>query len=270
MPEGPEVENMRRRIAPLGGQRVSIRVTRDGNKFITAEQAKPYQNQKVTEVQRVGKRIGILFEDQSVITVGAGMSGNWHQQDINAGPLPHEMFSLSAPDIGKRFTFTDVRCYGFVKPGDSTWKKNLGIDFMDPQLAEDGIGETLKKRYRARRKDLEIKVALLDQSVIAGIGNVYASELLWHLKVHPETKVSAFSEFEQLGKLTHWMLNLALNGKGVRSSHTPVRYKRRGSAPHGYTMEAYGLTGNACSRCGTSIEQSVLGGRSTFWCPTCQ
>ena len=269
MPEGPEVENMRRRIDSLRDQTVSIRVVRD-NKFITAKQAEPYQNRKVVEVQRVGKRMGIIFDNQSVITVGAGMSGNWHKVPLDTEPLPHEMFSLAAKDLGERFVFTDVRCYGFVKPDDSKWNAGLGIDFMDTQLNADGIGKTLKAKYQAKRKDIEIKVALLDQTMIAGIGNVYASELLWHLKVHPETLVSVFDKFEELGKQTYWMLNLALSGKGVRAQHTPIRYKRRGASPRGYTMEVYGLTGNECSRCGTKIKQSVLGSRSTFWCPTCQ
>lgn len=264
MPEGPEVERMRQRIAGLAGQTVTLSVARDGKKFMSSQQAAPYQNHKVVEVARRGKRLGIVFDNNLVIAVGAGMSGSWRVSKLGSEPHKHEMFALESAQQGLRYAFTDVRCYGFVKPTDSHWADDIGVDFTSSELLEDGIGDRLKQRYQSKTKRLPIKAALLDQSIIAGIGNIYASELLWELQVHPETLPANFTKYAELAQRCHNMLLRAVNGKNS------VDQSSRHVTPGGFVMQVYDRAGEPCSRCGTKISHSRLVGRSTYWCSTCQ
>lgn len=266
MPEGPEIERMRLALEPeLTDRVVNVRVLMKHKKFpLVAGQHHIY------DVERVGKRLGIHAGTQTLI-VGAGMTGRWRVAAPSASPVKHDIFELVRDD-GSRVVYNDVRRFGSASwVPHSEWRAGLGIDFADTRLAvaNRAMQEYLREQYKSLAKR-PIKVALLDQSRIAGIGNVYASELCWHLRVHPERPIAKFDRWRALGVATHRILCCAVRGKGMRDGRATVKYQHRPVPRGGYTVEVYDQTGQPCSRCGTPIASAELGGRSTYWCPTCQ
>lgn len=264
MPEGPEIERMRRRIAPtLAGEEVEVRGILTHKKFLRANYR---ESVVVRRVERVGKRIGILLTDKRVLMVGAGMTGYWRIQKGDARQ-PHDLFELVRPD-NVRAVYSDTRRFGSATWSTrDEWSADLGIDFTDGRLLH---AQHLLQDLFPKNSARPIKPALLDQSKIAGIGNVYASELLWHLRVHPERAIRDFDRWRALGVGTRRILMSAVNGKGVRDGRATVKYQARPTVKGGYTMEVYDQTGCPCSRCETPIESMQQAGRSTYWCPTCQ
>lgn len=270
MPELPEVETVRSRLEPMlighALTKVEILDGRLTRPFDPAEVAAELEGERVTAVERRGKYLIFRFESGLVLLVHLRMTGGF--QNARNGDKRH-VRAVVRLDDGSDVTYRDVRRFG-------TWLV-LRDDQLDPYLAarlgEEPLDETfstaaLTERLRNRRAP--IKAALLDQRTIAGVGNIYADEALWRARIDPRRAAGELTASE-LRKL-HRGIRDALRAGIARQGATLRDYR----APDGsagrmqHEFKVYGRGREPCSRCGTPIEKTRLGGRGTWFCPHCQ
>jgi formamidopyrimidine-DNA glycosylase len=198
--------------------------------------------------------------------------GAGHPSDSLIGKLPDKstrvVFTL---DNGSKLFFNDQRKFGWVKLLPTAEVPN--IDFMrkvGPEPLEASFtAEQFVERLQ-RRKNTNIKAALLDQTVVAGVGNIYADESLWGAKIHPATLVKNVSR-QKLSTLfteLQYVLNLAIQ-KGGSSNHTYVNAEGKKGSYMDFAR-VFRREGQACPRCGTTIIKLRVAGRGTHICPRCQ
>lgn len=198
--------------------------------------------------------------------------GAGHPNDSLVGQLPDKStrVTLTFQDNSQLF-FNDQRKFGWMKLYPTPEVPN--IDFMQtvgPEPLEDTFTPQVLFDRLQRRKNTSIKAALLDQTVLAGVGNIYADESLWGAKIHPATLVKNITEKQValLHKELQFVLNLAIE-QGGSSNHTYVNAEgKKGSYMH--FARVFRREGKACPRCGTTIEKSKVAGRGTHTCPACQ
>jgi formamidopyrimidine-DNA glycosylase len=201
------------------------------------------------------------------IRFGAG-----HPSDSLVGPLPDKStrVTLTFTDKSKLF-FNDQRKFGWVRLLPTVEIPQL--DFfkkVGPEpLADDFSWRVFKERL-LRRRNTNVKVALLDQSVVAGVGNIYADESLWGAKIHPATMVRdlADKDFKALHKALVAVLQLSID-KGGSSNHTYVDAEGRKGSYMSFA-NVFRREGQPCNRCGTTIIKTRVAGRGTHTCPHCQ
>ncbi len=203
-------------------------------------------------------------DKSSEVRFGAG-----HPSDSLVGQLPdkstHVEFTFTD---GSKLFFNDQRKFGWVRLLPTAEVPN--IDFMrkvGPEPLSDQFASGEFASRLQRRKNTSIKAALLDQTVIAGVGNIYADESLWGAKIHPATLVRNVSvqKLRTLYTELRYVLNLAIE-KGGSSNHTYVNAEgKKGSYMH--FARVFRREGLACPRCGTTIVKLRVAGRGTHICP---
>lgn len=283
MPELPEVETVRRGLSELIIGRVIKAEQHDTEKGFpnaTADVAAFLISATVIDVRRRAKVLMIdLSTDYSLLIhlkmtgqlvyVGTTRFGAGHPNDSLVGELPDKStrVTLTFADDSKLF-FNDQRKFGWMRLMPTVEIPN--IDFMrkvGPEpLSQEFTANDFMQRL-ARRPKTNIKAALLDQSVIAGIGNIYADESLWGAQVHPKRLVSSLTE-QQMTTLYHEMrevMNLAVE-KGGSSNHTYVNAEGKKGSYMNFAR-VFRREGLPCPRCGTVIEKIRVAGRGTHFCP---
>jgi formamidopyrimidine-DNA glycosylase len=198
--------------------------------------------------------------------------GAGHPNDSLIGQLPDKStrVTLTFKDNSQLF-FNDQRKFGWMKVYPTPEVPN--IDFMvkvGPEPLEEAFTPQILFDRLQRRKNTSIKAALLDQTVLAGVGNIYADESLWGAKIHPATLVKHITaeQVALLHKELQFVLNLAIE-QGGSSNHTYVNAEgKKGSYMH--FARVFRREGQACPRCGAIIEKSKVAGRGTHTCPACQ
>jgi formamidopyrimidine-DNA glycosylase len=271
MPELPEVETIVRGLShKIKGLRVESfkillpTILRTGNVFLLRK----LRGKSVTEVRRRGKMILIEFEDNLYLLFHLKMTGNLLFCPREDPCDKHVHFLLAFKGQEKEMRFRDVRKFGFVScvlSSDvylSDELRNLG-----PEPLEIGylcFEEMLKKR-KARIKSL-----LLDQNFIAGIGNIYADEILYEARIHPLTSTSLLKkkDIERLWNAMRKVLEKAIERRG--SSIQDYRDEEGSQGTFQNFHQAYGREDLPCSRCGEKIKRLCLNSRSSFFCPNCQ
>lgn len=286
MPELPEVETVRRGLSELIIGKVVASESHDTEKgFPNAphDVAQFLVGATITEIRRRAKVLMIdLSTDYSLVIhlkmtgqlvyVGEQRFGAGHPNDslVNALPDASTRVTLYFTD-GTQLFFNDQRKFGWVRLMPTIEIPN--IDFMKkvgPEPLEDTFTVSDFAQRLSRRPKTNIKAALLDQSVIAGVGNIYADESLWGAKLHPKRLVSTLSDsdIEQLYHELRSVMSLAIE-KGGSSNHTYVNAEgKRGSYMD--FARVFRREGLACPRCQTTIEKSRVAGRGTHTCPQCQ
>ena len=179
-------------------------------------------------------------------------------------------------NLGKeQFIFEDTRYFGRLTFDVSSIQK-LGPEPLDQQFTTNSFAKALKHSHQP------IKVKLLDQSVVAGIGNIYASEALFRAKLSPQIPARKLTpvQVERLWKNIRRVLTEAIQlGSTIPLDYAGLGEKNRvfyfGSAPRSSTsyeerLRVYDRAGHPCLDCGTVIKRALQAGRSTFYCPTCQ
>lgn len=201
-----------------------------------------------------------------------GRWGAGHPNDSLIHSLPDKSTRVEFTfEDGSKLFFNDQRKFGWVKLYPTLEVPN--IDFMKkvgPEpLEDDFTPEQFRERF-ARRVRTNIKAALLDQTVVAGVGNIYADESLWSAKIHPTRLVSSITdkEFEALYHGLRAVMNLSID-KGGSSNHT-YRDAEGNKGSYMQFANVFRREGQACPRCGTTIEKSRVAGRGTHTCPHCQ
>jgi formamidopyrimidine-DNA glycosylase len=273
MPELPEVETVRRAIAPAleggvvtGATILDERLTRP---FDPAAVATELVGERISQVDRRGKYLIVRFETGRVLLVHLRMTGSFRV--AARGSLaddPHRRAVLSM-DNGSDVAYRDVRRFGtweLLEPGELEpyLSLRLGPEPLDHRLTARRLGERLAGRHAP------IKSALLDQRRLAGMGNIYVDEALWHARLHPLLPAGSL-DHEELIRL-HRGIRRALRVGVARQGASLRDYARPDGSQGGMQEEfrAYGRGGEACDRCGTPLERIVVGGRGTTFCPRCQ
>jgi formamidopyrimidine-DNA glycosylase len=184
------------------------------------------------------------------------MTGDW-EPGLTDGPLPrHTRAHLDFSD-GTRLSLVDPRALSTIAlhRADDDALPPLGLEPSDPALTVAALGTVLARRRAA------IKIVLLDQSVVAGMGNIYAAEALWRARVDPRASAAS------LGPARRSRLIAAMRDVIERAMRDPARYSEDAA---GERFDVYDREGEPCRRCDTRIRRIVQGGRSTYFCPRCQ
>lgn len=287
MPELPEVETVRRGLERLIIGKTVKAVSHDTEKSFpnaTADVKQFLINATITDVRRRAKVLLIdLASDYTLVIhlkmtgqlvfVGDERFGAGHPSDSLIHALPDKSTRVSFEfDDGSNLFFNDQRKFGWVRLMPSVEVPN--INFMQkvgPEpLDADFTWRQFAERF-ARRARTNIKAALLDQTVVAGVGNIYADESLWGAKIHPKRLVSSISqaEFKRLYAELRAVMNLAIE-KGGSSNHTYINAEgKKGSyMDFARVFRREGLT---CPRHpDVVIEKLRVAGRGTHICPVCQ
>lgn len=267
MPELPEVEIARRNLERwFKGHSLSKAV---GTKTRIFRGAKVSDFEKLkgplTSAARKGKYLMLRFGDRGVLA-HLGMTGKFVRRPHD-GEEPFSRAKLLLDD-GQVIHFKDARMFGRIEPAKAealpTLKAIAQLGF-DP-FTEGVDGPKLKEALGKSKQDL--KVALMDQGRMAGMGNIHAAEALYRAKLHPGRKPPSLTDDEwvRLADAVKATIAFALS---EQESDEP-RYVEESNDPADNPFLVYGHGGEPCKVCGTVIKQFVQGGRSTYFCPGCQ
>ncbi|MGO2425864.1 MAG: bifunctional DNA-formamidopyrimidine glycosylase/DNA-(apurinic or apyrimidinic site) lyase [Corynebacterium flavescens] len=271
MPELPEVETVRRGLEPYlkGRSFAQMEVLHPrANRGQEASLKQLLERRTIRGVARRGKFLWLEFADENlkdpsrdVMFIHLGMSG---QLRIGPSDSKHVRIRTRLSD-GTELSFIDQRTFGYWL--FAPWLKIAHIA-PDP-LEADFDAAAAARKIRAKRT--VIKTALLDQTVVSGIGNIYADEALWRAKIHPQTKACDLSQAKALALVdaatTVMRGALAVGGTSFDALYVNVNGE---SGYFSRSLHAYGRTGKSCDRCGSPIRRIVVGGRSSHFCPRCQ
>lgn len=274
MPELPEVETMRRGLAPVVGAAIQ-RVVRPCCRL------RPIQltpglaafrrravGRRILAVDRLGKRVIVRLDSDDAIVLEPRMTG----LALLADPPDEEhlrlVFELSG--TARRLLFWDRRGLGSVRLLDRPQLERAVASRLGPDALTVGVAE-LRQRLAGSRR--EIKVALLDQRALAGVGNLYASEILHLAGVHPQARCNRLrpAQWSAIGAAMHEVLELAIRYEGSTLSDGTYRNALNQSGGYQNHHRVYDRAGETCPRClGAPIRRIVQAQRSTFFCPRCQ
>ena len=269
VPELPEVETVRRRIAPaLEGrtfEHVEIsdfRLTRPEDPLAVAAEL---TGERVEQVDRRGKYLIVRFASGRVLLIHLRMTGSLLQE-------PRETSHIRAVltlDDGTEVGYRDVRRFGtwlLLEPGEL--EPYLGARLGEEPLVAAFTAKGLGERLGGRRAPL--KAALLDQRTLAGLGNIYVDEALWYAKLNPlrEAGTLAPPELRSLHRAIRKALELGIARQG--STLSDYRLPDGSSGGMQKEFKAYGRLDEPCDRCGAAIAKTRVAGRGTWFCPRCQ
>jgi formamidopyrimidine-DNA glycosylase len=270
MPELPEVEYIARQLreALVGRRIVAAEVfwERSIARPAAPEFVARIAGQRVTGVDRRGKYLLIALGEGDTLVVHRRMSGNLTFAAAGV-EVPYTRVRLLLDD-GRQLAYSDPRKFGRLmlvsdgELGDALGA--LGPEPLDPAFTPEALGARLAKRPRA------IKALLLDQSVIAGLGNIYADEALFRAGIHPLRPASSLTprEVAALHAGIQEVLHTGIEHGGTTFGRHRDVYDEAGSnLEH---VEVYRRTGQPCVRCGTPIQRVVVAQRGTHFCPHCQ
>ncbi len=265
MPELPEVETIKQELgkAVIGNKikQVIINNPRVIKGLTKSEFSKQLTGKTIKSVLRKGKLLIIKLSSNKFLTIHLRMTG----QLIYPGNAEKSRVSFKFSNE-KILDFNDQRLLGELKIVDN-WKllpfiKNLGPEPSDLTL------QKFKQKLSKRKK--KIKSLLMDQSFIAGVGNLYAAEALFRAKIHPEKKVNSLSDKEK--QLLFKELKKVLKQATLHRGSSIDEYVQLSGQAGNYTLKhkVYGRQGKPCLVCGTPIKRITVGGRGTYFCPKCQ
>ena len=276
MPELPEVEVVRRGLAGfLPGRRVaavSVSHPRPLRRHLGGPDgfAADLVGRRFGEPRRRGKFLWVPLDGVDALVAHLGISGQFRIDDPATPPAPHTRVVVDFEQPGPQLRFVDQRMFGglWLSPGGADRPAELAHiapDLFDPDLDLAALVR------RIRRSRAGIKRVLLDQSVVSGIGNIYADEALWRARLHYDTPAADLGPRRVRALLEHarevMAEALAAGGTSFDSLYVNVN----GSS--GYfsrTLAAYGREGLPCLRCGRPIRREAFANRSSYRCPGCQ
>lgn len=283
MPELPEVETVRRGLEKkvigkkiTGLKIVPKRVIRSAS----AQLRRALIGQKFTKLERRGKLLVFGLHSNSLL-IHLGMTGQLiyrrkneelyggHSLKKKTGAIAdkYSYFVVKFAD-DSTMAFNDMRLFGFVKVvnGDELAQvlKKYGAEPLGPDFTDSYLRKILQSRQRA------IKTVIMDQTLIAGVGNIYADESLYGAKIRPTRLASrvTVAETSRLRNAIQQVLKLAISKRGTTVSNFVDAKGRRGEFAN--FLNVYGRGKEVCKKCSTPIKKIVVGGRGTHYCPKCQ
>jgi formamidopyrimidine-DNA glycosylase len=272
MPELPEVETAARSLEPQVAGRTITGVERlDWERMVETHPGPAFREliagRRILRARRRAKWVLLDLDAGWTLAVHLRMSGRLtvHGPDELARPHVHLVLTL---DDGRRIFFDDERKFGRVRLLDAAGLAALDAAHGPEPLDERFTAAELARILAGRRT--KIKPLLLDQRLIAGMGNIYASEALWLARLHPLLPASAIDD--DGAAALHAAIREVLH-QAIAHEGSSLRNYRNGYGGRGQNQEhflVYDRAGAPCQRCGASIERIVLAQRSTFFCPVCQ
>ncbi len=270
MPELPEVETTRRGIRPaLRGRTVTGFVLREPRLRwpVDPELVRELPGRRVRDVRRRAKYL-LIELDRGTLIAHLGMSGSLRVLPADAPRLVHDHWDLQL-DSGRCLRFNDPRRFGSLIRVDASPDTHPLLAGLGPEPLERGFDKEYLARL-ARGRRVAIKQFLMDQRIVVGVGNIYASEALFRAGIHPRRAAGRVSR-QRLGRLVDAVR--AVLGDAIRQGGTTLRDYVAADGTPGYfrqKLDVYERAGEPCRRCGTTVRQLVQGQRSTYFCPACQ
>jgi formamidopyrimidine-DNA glycosylase len=267
MPELPEVETAKNGITPafMGHIIESLILNRPNLRIpFPTDMKERLEGQKCINLRRRGKYIWIDFENNLTLVIHLGMSGSLTIDKAEQSPHDHVIFTMRD---GTTITYNDPRRFGmmfFVKTNEE--HKHKAFSNMGPEP----LGNDLNTHYliqKLKTKKSPIKTALLDQEIIAGIGNIYACEALYRANISPLRPSNNITEEEAAELIIH--IRDILN-EAIVSGGSSLRDHRQADGTLGYfqhIFDVYDREGEKCKVTGDKIIRIIQSGRSTFYCP---
>lgn len=275
MPELPEVETIKRSLTPILVNRKMEEVTVNLPKLIKIpfSDAKTFEHiltgSTIKDIKRRGKYLLFHLDSDWILVIHLRMTGRllYLKTDEKIEKHTHLIFTL---DNDYDLRFHDVRQFGLIYLVHKDKLSDIkGLTLLGPEpLGLDFSLECLKNAIKNKKQ--KIKPFLLDQHRIAGIGNIYADEILFQIGVHPEESIGNLSEakIEEL-----WFAIKDRLTKGIEFRGTSIKDYVDGLGKSGMfqnELRVYGKSGEPCPNCGHLIERIKVGGRSSNLCPMCQ
>jgi formamidopyrimidine-DNA glycosylase len=267
MPELPEVEHARRRVlSSIGGQTI-VEAGATDTIVVTSQSLSAWKEaivgRKVVAAARTGKNLIVELSGGHAIWVHLGMTG--HLSAIAPGDAEPRFTRWWLGTAKTKLFFVDPRRLGrsFAGPADAV-ARTARLEELGPDAASIETGDALRERLASARGP--IKAALMDQTRIAGIGNILASEALWRAKIHPEAPASGLRR-DAFERLARGIADAIAHSLASMRDDEDIVYVNLGGVN---TFRVYDREGEPCPHCGAKIVREVARGRSSYLCPRCQ
>lgn len=274
MPELPEVETVCRGLAPVLVGQVIVRADvrrKDLRKPFPRGLKTRVESAQVTHITRRAKYIQAHLDNRYVLVIHLGMSGRivFHPHDYR--PQTHDHFILHMQG-GQQIVLNDPRRFGIVDliAADDLESHALFAHLGPEPLSNSFSGPVLAVTLKGKKA--AIKQVIMDQTVVVGVGNIYANEALFMAGIHPEMPAGGIDE-ERLETLVSAIKTVLK--KAIKAGGSTLRDHRQANGELGYfqhSFSVYDREGESCNTCGGrhKIQRIVQGGRATFFCPQCQ
>ena len=275
MPELPEVETTRRLIAPVVTGRMIRTVLVSGARTLRRQEHPPdftgrLERHRIERVTRHGKYLVIAVEHDLAWIVHLGMSGRLTPTEPSDPVEQHTRFMVGF-DAGPQLRFIDPRTFGFTAVLTPEERAVSSLARLGPDALDD-LTRSRDLATRLAGRSASIKAILLDQNVIAGLGNIYADESLHRARIAPRRPAGSLGsdEVKHLRSGIKTTLGAALDAGGTTLGDLAYLLPDRRAGGYLPRLRVYGREGEPCKRCGMSIRRATIRARSTFWCPNCQ
>jgi formamidopyrimidine-DNA glycosylase len=268
MPELPEVETIRRQLCDAGVEgrlidAVHIEWPRTVEPFTSDDFCKRLEGRRLGNVYRHGKWLIFGLDEKENLLVHLRMTGGFYltQGTLKKGPYDRAILQLSG---GLNLHFRDPRKFG-------RWKLSAAPEGLGP----DALTVTQKQFFQGlEKRNKTLKALLLDQSFVAGIGNIYADEALFEARLDPRRKSGSLdgSEKQALWRAVRRVIRTGVRNKGTslgdgQGNYTDLNGEAGG---HREKVKVYGRAGQPCAVCGQPLHRTKIVQRTTVFCPRCQ
>ena len=276
MPELPEVETSKRYLNQylLNAKIINVQTNIPKLRWkINPDIKKIFNNTIILKIDRIGKYILINTSNKNTLILHLGMSGYLSINEPNFKKIKHDHVIINFETVNsekKSLIFNDQRRFGHI---DFHSTFSLKKHFLIKNLGIDGLSKSLKYEFFNKifsKKKTIIKSVLIDQKIICGIGNIYASEILFYSKIHPLINVNHLSKDEINSLLLN--INIVLS-KAVLSGGTTIKDYKQPNGKVGYfkqKLKVYGREKLKCYDCSSIIFKLNISKRATYICPGCQ
>lgn len=268
VPELPEVESVRRQLAPRLDGRAITAVWADAEmpRYHSPELA---AGREILGLRRRGKYLIASLSGDADLILHLGMTGvlRWRGEDGWDGTDAYIRSTLTLDD-GTMLDFTDVRRFGtlaFTRSGDYAilpTLRDLGPEPLSRAFTPEGFHAALQRSAQ------QIKPLLLSQRPVAGVGNIYADEALWRSRIRPTARRIGRERSDRLFHAVRQVLAESIEREGT--TFRDYQMVNGQSGRNADFLVAYGQAGRPCPRCGDPMQKGVVGGRGTTWCRRCQ
>ncbi len=270
MPELPEVEIVARNLNSIlrpPFQILQWKFFRQDLRFVIPQKKmNSLVGKEIKKIYRRAKYV-LLETENEVLMTHLGMTGSWRVENFNWSPRKHDHLAFRFNET-QFLVYEDARRFGYVevfaKKDFAKRFNHVGVEPLDPGFDGAFLTAQLKKL------NAPIKNAIMNQKFIVGVGNIYASEILFQAGVSPLKKCSRVSlaQFELIWKDTQAILKSAIEGGGSTIENYKNSFGESGQFQNQH--QVYGRKDEKCVVCQTLIKAKFLAGRNTFWCSTCQ
>lgn len=270
MPELPEVETIRRSLEPLlVGHRITdttVILPKALRGASPEELQKSVVGRTILRVDRRGKYLVLRLDGSVALVFHLRMTGRLSVKSPGE-PLAKQTTLILPLDNGETFRFEDTRKFGTVdllREGAPHAMALLGPEPLEAEWTSADLSR------RAGKKRTSVKAALLDQGVVAGLGNIYVDEALHHARIHPARFAPGLTreEWERLYAAIRYVLSEGVKHRGTTRRDYRDAMGRSGEFQD--RLKVYGRKGMPCMSCGQTIERRRIAGRGTHFCPVCQ